>query len=396
MNYFFLIFLGLTFPLLSAEPLPWLSCNKTAIVDEKGSQVTLRGVNLGSWLVEEMWMLPFVTDAPGDSTYPLIQDHVSLWATFEERFGKEKMEEIRSSFREHWIQDQDFKNIKQAGFNAVRLPFLYDLHNEPKGLFYWLDYAVECAERHGLYVILDMHGVPGRQSKNNHTGQVEKGEFFSKGDHQNKTCTLWNEIAKHYKDCPNIAGYDLVNEPMDAPGQTELFKIYDKIYKAVRSEDKRHIIFFQDGYKGIKYMPHPNKNKWQNVAISTHHYLFEQHSKEHFMNKFSEHMKKIEEKQKEVQIPFYLGEFNVAPLGNFETIQSLMSAIHKKKLSYSFWSYKIGRRGHKHSLWALYFAPGRQKNINPFKDSYKAIIKKTKRLSTDHYDYNDELLELFR
>ncbi len=375
---------------------PWLSTKKTKIVTPQGSEVILRGINLGGWLVEEMWMLPFVIEPPKNSTYMPIQDHVSLWQAFEKRFGKEKMLTIRHEFRKAWLTTKDFANIKAAGFNTVRLPFLFDLHSEPQGLFFWLDYAVELAKEHGLYVILDMHGAPGRQSASVHTGHVAKSAFFSQDTHVNTACDIWKEIAKHYKDCPTIVGYDLLNEPMDAPSRKELYKKYDKLYKAVRSEDKKHIIFIQDGYKGVNSLPHPKDFKWSQVAISTHHYVFNEHTSDEFMAKFNAHIQKVHDKQKQIEIPFYLGEFNVAPRGSFSTLEKVMKTLKDKKLSYSFWSYKIGRRGHKNSLWALYYAPGHQKNIDPFRDSYKTVLKKISRLKTSNYEKNEDLISLFR
>ncbi len=396
MKYYVLIALAWISAAFADDATPWLSTKKTKIVNPQGQEVVLKGINLGGWLVEEMWMLPFVLEPPKDKDYALIQDHISLWQVFEKRFGKDKMVEIRYAFRKAWISDRDFANIKKAGFNAVRLPFLYDLKNEPEGLFFWLDYAIELAKDHGLYVILDMHGAPGRQSSHNHTGHVTKSAFFIHSPHVDETCSIWKELAKRYKDCPHIAGYDLLNEPMDAPSRKELYKKYNDLYKAVRSEDKRHIIFIQDGYKGVSSMPHPKEYKWENVAISTHHYTFDEHTSDEFMSKFNEHLKKVKEKQKQIETPFYLGEFNVAPRGSFNTLEKVMHILHEKKISYSFWSYKIGRRGHKNSLWALYFAPGRQKNIDPFRDSFRTILDKISRLKTTYYEKNDDLINLFR
>lgn len=378
---------------LAAEPLQWLSTKKETFVDEKGASFTIRGVNIGSWLAVELWMLPFVVEPPSNTPYTTIKDHVSLFKALEKRFGSEKMEEIRTAFRHAWIGDQDFANIKLAGFNAVRLPFLYDLKDEPRGLFYWLDYAVELAKRHGLYLILDMHGVPGRQSDSMHTGESEKSDFFSQDHHQENTAKLWKEIAHRYKDCSNIAGYDIVNEPMSAPSKRELYKIYDRIYKAIRSEDSRHIIFMQDGYKGVTSLPKLKDYKWSNVALSTHHYVFGE-SNEHF-NKLHDHIQKVDQMKQEHQIPHYLGEFNVAPKGSFSALQDTVQLLHQKQISYSYWSYKIGRRGHKKSLWALYHAPGNQKNIDPFRDKYKVILRKIDRLKTKNYEKNRDSLQLF-
>ena len=58
---------------------PWLHAEGTRIADQDGKPVILRGVNLGGWLVEEMWMMPFQTKPPAELRWPEVKDHVSLW-----------------------------------------------------------------------------------------------------------------------------------------------------------------------------------------------------------------------------------------------------------------------------------------------------------------------------
>src|SRR5690242_16091798 len=64
-------------------PLPWLHTDGTSIVDEQGRAVTLKGFNLGGWMVEEMWMMSFQTKPPTGSGYKDITDHVTLWNTIQ-------------------------------------------------------------------------------------------------------------------------------------------------------------------------------------------------------------------------------------------------------------------------------------------------------------------------
>src|SRR5262249_28488545 len=47
-----------------AEATPWLQAGGTRLVDPAGRTVVLRGINLGGWLVEEIWMMPFAADPP--------------------------------------------------------------------------------------------------------------------------------------------------------------------------------------------------------------------------------------------------------------------------------------------------------------------------------------------
>jgi aryl-phospho-beta-D-glucosidase BglC (GH1 family) len=107
----------------AAGSLPWLRTNGTHIIDEHGKRVVLNGVNLGSWLVEEMWMMPYQTQPPQGSQLTEIKDHVSLWRNVEQRFGKAEMIRIRTAMRQAWITPGDFDRIRAAGMNCVRLPF---------------------------------------------------------------------------------------------------------------------------------------------------------------------------------------------------------------------------------------------------------------------------------
>src|ERR1700728_5509011 len=71
-------------PIAGATPppptLPFLHSHGTAIVDEKDHPVILRGCNLGSWLLMEMWMMGL--NRPGDPT-----DQWRLAQLLTQRFG---------------------------------------------------------------------------------------------------------------------------------------------------------------------------------------------------------------------------------------------------------------------------------------------------------------------
>ncbi len=104
-------------------PLSPLHTENGRIVAEDGSAVSLRGVNLGGWLVEEIWMLPIENMPPDGSGFGQITCHASLWGAFEKRFGQADMLRIRRAWRDTWITKADFERIKAAGMNSVRLPF---------------------------------------------------------------------------------------------------------------------------------------------------------------------------------------------------------------------------------------------------------------------------------
>ena len=70
-----------------------------------------RGINLGSWFVLERWICPQVfrgAAAPGQSDFDVASG--------------ENAKQILESHWDEWIRDEDWKWIKERGFNSVRIP----------------------------------------------------------------------------------------------------------------------------------------------------------------------------------------------------------------------------------------------------------------------------------
>src|SRR5205085_1230012 len=79
-----------------------------------------------------------------------------------------------------------------------------------------------------------------------------------------------------YRGRPEVAAYDLLNEPTGAATAAALIPVHDRLYKAIRQVDARHLIIVEDGYKGDDAFPaHPAGIGWQNVCFSKHHYRFD-------------------------------------------------------------------------------------------------------------------------
>src|SRR5208282_4489588 len=81
-----------------AAKLSALHIKGTSLVTGDGTEMVLRGVNLGSWLVIEKEF--------GGINCP---DEKSLWAGLERRFDKASMERIREAYRTAWIGPEDFE-----------------------------------------------------------------------------------------------------------------------------------------------------------------------------------------------------------------------------------------------------------------------------------------------
>src|SRR5207248_2777412 len=178
-----------TLPALSAA-LPPLHAEGTRIVDPSGKPVVLRGCNLGNWLMIEPWMLGGTLKA---------KDQGEITDILRERFGDERGYGLVELYREHYITPRDFDLVKSFRFNVVRVPFDYRLLQDEKppyamraDAFKWLDRALKLAEDAGVYVILDMHGVPGGQSNQMHTGREnQKPDVFQDKAAQERMVALW-------------------------------------------------------------------------------------------------------------------------------------------------------------------------------------------------------------
>ena len=373
------------------DRLPWLKTEGGGIIDSKGSTFVFRGINLGGWLAEEMWMLPFKKN-PGKKEVVEIKDYVTLWSTVERRFGKAGMERIRKTMRNEWLAEADFAKIALSGFNCVRLPFYYDIMEEPTGLFLWLDRAIELASKYNIYVILDMHGTPGRQSSEQHTGAENCCRLFFDSTCVQKTCEIWAKIAERYKNRSVVAGYDLINEPMGAPNNVILYLVQDQIYRAIRAHDTKHIIFIEDGFKGLDHMPNPAVAGWKNVVYSTHTYP----SVEGSEKEMQQLIEKIVALRTAFKTPIYLGEFNVKSNDKAKVLQQFIAQLQAHEISWSLWTYKlVGDKG-KDSMWGLYNRPKKLKKIDLVEDSMETVLKKLQQLRTENLKENKDLLAALR
>ena len=88
-------------------------------------------------------------------------------------------------------------------------------------------------------------------------------------DFQDRTVVIWEAIARHYKDQPWVAGYDLINEPADPTGESYV-PFFKRLRDAVRKIDPAHILFIE----GNTYARDFDKfdPTWKNVVYSNHDY----------------------------------------------------------------------------------------------------------------------------
>ena len=231
----------------------FLQVTGNRIVDSAGNAVYLRGTCIGGW----MNMEDFIDAYPGTES--------NIRKRVREVLGATRAEYFFDRLLDNFFSEDDIRFIKAAGATCVRLPLNYrHFENDDQPFVYkeagfaLLESAIKLCEKHGLYVILDMHAVQGWQNSHWHCDN-ERGSslFWTHRMFQDRLVALWEEIARRYTGRAVIAGYELMNEPSsNTPNGDHAFDffenfksdwktmnaVYRRLVEAIRAVDPKHII----------------------------------------------------------------------------------------------------------------------------------------------------------
>ena len=143
--------------------------------------------------------------------------------------------------KEHYdsfICKKDLENIKNLGFDHVRLPVDYNVIMTDDGKFLeegfsYIDRGVEWAEAYGLNVIVDLHKTCGYMFDTNAVPNPD-AFFFDKGL-QDIFIKIWEKIAARYASKSDMVAYELLNEIVNPALENEWNEIATRAFKAVRA-----------------------------------------------------------------------------------------------------------------------------------------------------------------
>jgi len=218
----------------------FLRAENGRLVDGEGNPVLLRGVGLGNWLLPEGYMWKFEPPGP--------QSPREIEALVADLVGPNREAEFWRLFRERFITEADIAVIADEGMNHVRLPINWRVLTEHDG-FRLIDSLIEWCRRHGLWVVLDLHGAPGGQTGTNIDDSLGTPALFEEKRNQELTVRLWQQLAERYRDEPTVAGYDLLNEPLPNDYQyryaDQLVALYKDLTSAIREVDPHHLIIYE-------------------------------------------------------------------------------------------------------------------------------------------------------
>jgi endoglucanase len=264
------------------EEMQFLRVSGNHIIDTTGKKVRLRGTCPGGW----MNMEDFINGHPG-------AEH-TLRAQMAEVLGSAKARFFFDRLLNYFFNEDDVIFLKKVGASVVRIPLNYRHFEDEAAPFKYneagfarLDQVLGHCEKHGLYVILDLHSAQGWQNVHWHSDNASRiSLFWEVAYYQDRYIALWQEFARRYRNRPVIAGYDVLNEPCSnnsvgdypwniytnfKPNWERMNSLYRRLVTEIRKIDSRHIIFLEgDSYAHL--FSGLDKPFDDNLVYSSHNY----------------------------------------------------------------------------------------------------------------------------
>lgn len=146
------------------------------------------------------------------------------------------LHEDESEIRTNLYLEEDFQNIRNLGFDAVRLPVDFEAHVGTSPDYVISEYILECidkavnwAENAGMYIIIDNHSYLGESFPSEGPAVLKK---------------VFAQVADRYKDRSDKVMYELYNEPSESDLSLKLTwgTLQPALIDIIRSVDKKHTI----------------------------------------------------------------------------------------------------------------------------------------------------------
>ncbi|KAF7363339.1 putative dolichyl-phosphate-mannose--glycolipid alpha-mannosyltransferase [Mycena sanguinolenta] len=234
-----------------------------------------QGVNLGSWFVHENWITSSVFGqasgrkiseidiASGSNARAVLEDH---WDSF--------------------LDKDDFQSLANIGINTIRLPlgywnlgpsFCQNTSFEPYASVYtnaWSHVvrAINWAGDVGIGVLVDLHGAPGSQNGQPHSG-ISDGiiGLFNNEANEARTLDVLTYLAQQLSSVSNVVGLQILNEPQDCD---ELLAFYNRTINAIRQvEGAENLpLYIHDGFNLQKYSDYVAQRR--DFVVQDHHSYF--------------------------------------------------------------------------------------------------------------------------
>lgn len=314
----------------------------------------IQGVNLGSWLVLERWMVPELFEENGSDA----KDEYH----FMDDLGARKEAVMRQHY-ETFITEADFTKIKALGITHLRIPVGYWIF-DGAGHFVrnieYLDKAFDWAEKHGLKILIDLHAVRDSQNGFDNSGLIGSPGWHKKQANIDETVALLGRLAERYKDAEALFGIELLNEPSRDIPMDVLRKFYKAGYDAVMKylDHQKHWVVIHDSFRLTEWNDFMREDTYDNVIMDTHMYYVFDNEDDH-LSYFQELDKLLGPRLTALRetrryFPVVVGEWSLGmrpeqltALGTPERREAALRAfasaqitVYEESAGWFFWSYK--------------------------------------------------------
>lgn len=259
------------------------------------NKVKVRGITVGGWLVTEPYITPSLyhkaMDTAGNESSSIIDEYTMCKA-----LGYDKARSLMADHFATWITEDDFKQIKEDGFNLVRIPIGYWAWKEKhetngyiNGIQFedpyvsdglqieYLNKALNWSKSYGLNVWIDLHGLPGSQNGFDNSGErILYGElgWLRKPNSKELSRAVLNDIFAKYMNNEEygdtIVGIEIANEPLG--GKIDMDKIVEFYYetfqdfKDAQSAGDNTTFVIHDAFQGIGFWNEHFNAAYNNVS----------------------------------------------------------------------------------------------------------------------------------
>lgn len=302
------------------------------LVRPDGTQLFIRGTNLGNWLNPEGYMFGFKRTNSAWMIDLMVREAV----------GPDFAADFWRDFKDNYVTADDIRFIASQGANTVRLPFNYKLFTDEDymGLtaaqdgFARVDSVVKWCRDNGLYLILDMHDCPGGQTGDNIDDGYGYPWLLESEQSQRLFCDVWRRIAGHYRNETVILGYELMNEPVahyfdnKAELNAKLEPLYRRATAAIREVDRNHVILLGGAQWNSIFDMFADWTFDNNLMYTCHRYGGPA---------TREAIQSFIDFRDKTGLPMYMGEIG----HNTDEWQAdFVSVMEDANIGYTFWPYK--------------------------------------------------------
>ncbi|EJU04688.1 glycoside hydrolase [Dacryopinax primogenitus] len=219
----------------------------------------LIGISLGNYLVLERWMSEdwFVNSSSPDAW--------DEW-TFSNFTGSDAAGLLQAHW-DSWVTEADVDTVWKAGINTLRIPtgywaWIQTEEGEPyvqAGQLDRLERVMSWAYKRGMYVLIDLHGLPGSQNGEQQSGhnttdvRFYQPAYQSRADATLSTALGWISASPYRS---TVAGIEVCNEPV--PNSADNFSVlrafYERSYAACTQRDDPVPMIFHHGYPDTDHL----------------------------------------------------------------------------------------------------------------------------------------------